>query len=294
MNKIILSAALFSSLLLANEPSVNQEQLKADIAKAKEDKKAADARIKALESQLEVDDSLMTHTELGYIQTGGNTDTQTFNLDAKANKGWGKHIGNIMFDGQYASDDGKETKNKFVTEITYDYEFTNRFSFNYLAGYKSDKFSGFEYQAYTGPGARYKAIASEKQKLTVDGNILYAIDRYDSVYVDGSGTVIDYPDSTSGATLQSSAYNDSYTGYRIKGVYSLQLLSNLKFGQELSMRGSFESADDYFVFSKTALSSKLSDMFAVGASYKVDYINVPATGKDTTDTTFTINLIVDY
>lgn len=295
MKKIVLSATLFSSLLLASEPSV--DQIKADIAQAKSDKKVAEGRIKALEAKLpseDIEDRLVTHTELGYIQTAGNTKTQTFNLDAKAKKGWGKHIGNIMFDGQYASDDDTETKNKFVTEITYDYAFTKRFAFNYLVGYKSDKFSGFEYQAYTGPGAKYKAVVSDKQKLTLDGNILYSMDRYDAVYVDGNGDIISYPDSLSGSTLQSSAYDDDYAAYRIKGVYNLQVLDNLKFDQEVSMRGSFKETDNYFVFSKTGLSSKISDIFSAGISYKVDYVNLPATGKDSTDTTFTANLIIDY
>lgn len=238
------------------------------------------------------DDKLVTHTELGYIQTSGNTKTQTFNLDAEVKKGWGRHIGNFMFDGQYASNDDVETKNKFVTELTYDYEFTNRFAFNYIAGYRQDKFSGFEYQAYTGPGAKYKAIVADAHNLTVDGNVMYSLDRYDAVYVDSSGAPVEYPDT--GGTLQDPAYDDDYASYRLKGVYTWQMLENLKFDQEVSFRGSFETAEKYFVFSKTAFSSKISDIFSAGISYKVDYTNQPADGKEKTDTTFTANLIMDY
>lgn len=237
---------------------------------------------------------LVTHTELGYMETSGNTQTKTFNLDAKAKKGWGKHIANFMFDGQYASNDGIETKNKFVTELTYDYEFTKRFAFNYLAGYKKDRFSGFEYQLYTGPGAKYKAIVSDKHTLAFDAGVLYSMDRYEATYVDGTGATIAYPTSTAGATLQSAAYNNDYTSYRVKGVYNWQVLENLKFDQELTFRGSFEASDNYFVFSKTALSSKISDILSAGLSYKVDYVNVPAESKVSTDKTITANLIIDY
>jgi len=52
--------------------------------------------------------------------------------------------------------------------------------------------------------------------------------------------------------------------------------------------------DTYFAFSKTALSTKFSDIFSAGISYKVDYSNSPATGKEYTDRTFTANLIIDY
>jgi putative salt-induced outer membrane protein len=264
IKKIALSALLASSLVMAAEPSTKDN------------------------------DALVTHTELGYIETTGNTKTTTFNLDAKAKKGWEKHIGNFMFDGQYASDNSIETKNKFVTEVTYDYEFTNRFSFNYLLGYKKDRFSGFESQLYTGPGAKYKAIVSDAHNLTFDGNILYAEDIYDTVYVDGTGAVIAYPASTAGSTVQTPSYKDRYSAYRVKGVYSWQMLENLKFDQELSFRGSFEKSDNYFAYSKSALSSKISSIFSAGVSYKVDYVNIPADGKEKTDTTLTLNLIMDY
>ena len=246
MNKIVLSVALASSLMLA-----------ADVKK----------------------DALVTHTELGYIETQGNTANKTFNLDAKAKKGWDKHIATLVLDAQYSSDSDVETKNKYLVELTYDYEFTNRFAFNYLAGYKSDKFSGFAYQLYTGPGAKYKAIVSEKHNLNVAANILYAKDSYDDVLV--------------GATLVAKD-DDQYGSYVVKAAYNWQMLENLKFDQELSFRGSMETANNYFIYSKSVLTSKLSDIFSAGLSYKVDYIQTPATGKKDTDTTFTANLIMDY
>jgi len=247
MKKIILSTILASSLVIA-----------ADVNK---------------------DDQLVTHTELGYVETQGNTQTKTFNLDAKAKKGWGKHIFNAKLDAQYASDNDVETKNKYLVELQYDYEFTERFSFNYLAGYKDDKFSGFEYQFYTGPGAKYKVIVSEKHNLSLEANILYSIDRYEAVPT---------------AVPPQAAYDDDYTSYRAKAVYGWQMLENLKFDQELSIRGSVEDSDVYYTYSKSALTSKLSDIFSAGVSYKVDYANRPATGKEKTDTTITANLIIDY
>ena len=241
--KIILSAVVASSLVMA-----------ADVTK---------------------ESALVTHTELGYIQTDGNTETKTFNLESKATKNWQKHVFAFVIDAQYAEDAGTETKNKFLTELTYDYEFTDRLAFTYLLGYKSDKFSSFDYQAYTGPGAKYKAIVSKNHNLGFEGNILYSMDEISPVP----------PAVTS--------ESDDYASYRVKGVYGWQMLENLKFDQEVSYRGSFEDADKYFVFSKSALSSKISDIFSAGVSYKVDYVN-EAGDKENTDTTLTLNLIMDY
>lgn len=241
------------------------------------------------------DEALVTHAELGYIETDGNTKTQTFNLDANLKKAWGNHKFSLLFDAQNGEADSIENKNKYIIELNYDYAFTDRFAFNYLAGYKSDKFSGYSYQLYTGPGAKYKAIVSEKHNLSLEANLLYAKDSLEAVYTDTAGNIISYPASTTGMNLSEAAYDDQYGSYRLKAVYGWKVLENLKFDQELSYRGSVENAkDNYFVFSKSALTSKLSDIFSAGLSYKVDYVDVPATGKESTDTTLTANLIIDY
>jgi len=225
----------------------------------------------ALQAAEKNPDALVTHTELGYMQTDGNTQTKNFNLDSMLKKAWGKHHTSLKLSGQYGSVDNVENKKKYLIEGNYDYAFTKHFAFNYLIGYKSDIYAGFDYQIYTGPGAKYQAIKNDKQELSLTANILYNQDKY-------------HP---SGDT------ND-YSGYRAEGVYKLNFKKDLKFIQELSIRGDFDESDNYFATSKTALISKLSDIFSAGLSYKVDYVNTPAAGKDTTDTTLTANLIMDY
>ncbi len=213
---------------------------------------------------------LATHTEMGYIQTNGNTKTKTFNLDSKAQREWGVHGLNFVFDGQYAKDRDTTTKKKFFTELGYDYAYTPRLAFSYIAGYKYDAFSGYDYQAYTGPGIKYKAIVQDTQHLTLEANALYSQDK------------IENPSETT-----------SYAAYLARASYDLQINQNLKFTQDLSIRGSFEDGDNYFVYSKTALISKISDMFSAGISYKLDYANIPQ-AQYKTDETLTFNLIMDY
>jgi len=216
-------------------------------------------------------DALVTHTEMGYIQTDGNTKTKTFNLDANVKKAWGKHQTSLKLDGQYGSNDGIEVKNKYLIEVNYDYSFTKILAFNYLAGYKSDRYAGFAYQIYTGPGLKYQAIKNDTHDLSLNGNILYSSDES---YVQPRTT-------------------DNYSGYRAEFLYGWQMLKNLKFTQEASLRGDFRDSSNYFAHSKTAFTSKLSDMFSAGVSYKLDYVNKPLAAKNT-DSTFTLNLIMDY
>jgi len=295
LNKIVLSLVVVSSLLMASEVAKDQEQLKKDIAQSKAEAKALSEKIKKLEAQLPPNEKLMTHTELGFIQTQGNTQTETFNLDLAAKKGWGKHLIKFSLDAQYALDSENETKNKYATELEYGYSLTDRLSATYLIGFKQDKFSGFDYQAYTGPGLKYLLIKTTKHNLALDGSILYSQDNVEDTKYDALGNIIAYP-NPSNTPVASTTYGaiNNYGSYRAKGVYAWQMLTNLKFDQELSYRAEFNDSTVFFATSKTAFSSKINSTFSAGISYKVDYVNSPPTGKENTDKTFTANLIIDY
>ena len=302
MNKIVIFSLVSTMLIVTAQADETQDKaaLAAEISALK-------AKLSSLETQMKVyepkkivtvtqEDMFTTHTELGYIGTTGNTDTSTFNLESKITKDWGKYKGSLLFDGQYADDKGIESKNKFFVELVYDYTFTDRLAFNYLFGYKSDKFSAFDYQLYTGPGIKYKAIVSDAHNLSLEVSALYSLDEYSQVdYADAAKTVpIDYPNAANIPTLASDpSLSDDYIGYRAKAVYKWQILNNLAFAQELSYRSSLEYANKYFVYSKSGFISKISDIFSAGISYKLDYVNEPG-DKEPTDTTLTANLIVDY
>lgn len=217
------------------------------------------------------EEKLITHAEFGFISTSGNTDTTAYNLDLNMKKAWAKHHLNFLVDAQYADDSGAETNNKFLTEFQYDYDITDKLAFSYLLGYKEDKFSAYNYQAYTGPGAKYKAIEAEKHNLTVEGNILYSQDESEAPKV-----------------------TNDYTSLRAKGVYEWKILENLKFTQELSYRVEVDETDNYFVFSKSAFVNKISDIFSFGIGYKVDYVNTTPASTEHADKTLTANLIIDF
>jgi putative salt-induced outer membrane protein len=295
MKKIIISVLAASSLVMA----ADEAQIKQEIADVQAQMKKLNENLKTLQAQLpkkvliKKDSEFITHTELGYITTSGNTQTDTFNIDTKIKKNWDLHAFTLSFLMQYATENDIESKNKFLTELEYDYAFTDRVSFGYLVGYKDDKFSGFDYQLYTGPSAKYKVIKTDAHKLSVEGNILYSVDSIQDSYKDGSGNIVNYP-FPAGSINQNDGHTDSYASYRFKGTYNWQMLENLKFEQTLSYRSEFADTQNYFVYSKTALSSKLSDIFSAGISYQADYTNKSALGKTGTDKIVTINLIADY
>ena len=265
MKKILLSSLVVSSLVLAGEMNFDESN------------------------------KLITHTEFGYISTSGNTQTKTYALESKIDKGFDKHIFAVTFDGQFAEDHNIETKNKYYLELTYNYQLTDKLSLNYLAGYKDDKFSGYNYQLYTGPGATYKAIEFTNHNLSIDSNILYSKDKFDDIDYDLNGDSISYPNADNlVAVATTKGATENYTSFKLKAAYKWQILDDLKFTQDTSYRTDIKDIDNYFITSKTAFSSKISDIFSAGISYKIDYTNLQAEGKKSADKTLTANLTVDY
>jgi len=240
--------------------------------------------------------AFMTHTELSYVTTEGNTNTDAFSFDFAGKKAWGLHSVRLDVDALYGTEDNIENKNKLVTELNYDWQFEKRLAFNYVVGYKDDKFSGYDYQFYTGPGFKYHAIVSDAHNMNVLGNILYSVDRTMDKYYDpvtGDEIKYPYPDGKAGATKVDGSEED-YTGYLLRMDYVWQIAEGFKFIQDASYRSDFEDADNYFVHSKTAVESKINGNFSMGVSYKIDYANLPPAGNERTDKTFMTSLIIDY
>jgi len=285
MKKILLSALLMTTLTVTSQAAVAKDQVKlqADIAEAKAQKSKAEDTLKALQAQLPPNEQIMTNVKLGYIQTDGNTQTQTFSLDASVKKAFGKNNLSLILNGQYGSDTTtdattnvstkKETNNKYFAEGAYGYSFLETLSFTYIIGYKNDKFSSYDYQSYTGPGLKYLALKNATNELHFEASALYSKDKQQTSTPD---------------------FDETYGSYRAKLNYTLNILDNLKFEQEASYRASFSDAENYFVFSKSALSSKISDIFSAGISYKIDYSNLVFAGLEKTDTTLEAFLSIDY
>lgn len=216
------------------------------------------------------DTALLTHSEFSYINTQGNTNTSSLAFEGSAKQGWEMHLIRAHADAYRSEDEGKESKNKYSVELNYDYQFAPHFSLNYLLGYKEDRFSGFDYQFYTGPGMGLKVLDSNVQKLDFQGNLLYAKDKPDFLP------------------------SDEYLSTKLGGIYEWKIQEHLKFIQEATYRVNLEETKYYFLYSKTALETKINSNFSMGVSYKVDYVNTPPPPSLHSDRTFLVSLIIDY
>ena len=226
MKKTILLGSIFTaSLLFGYEVD---PQLAAEIAAAKAEKTAAENKLKALETKLPQNQDIMTYAKFGYIKTDGNTNTEVASIDGTVKKAWGKNSVKFIFDAQYGKTESIVNKKKYLTELQYAYLFTETLSFAYIVGYKDDSFSSYDYQVYTGPGAKWKAHSSNRQKLNLEGSILFSQDKFIDV------TPLEDEKNT-------------YSSCLIKLAYELKIIENLTFNQNISYRSAIE---DYNVPTK--------------------------------------------
>lgn len=316
LKKSVLTLSLLTAGLLAadlTEAEIAEKKAKLEVAKAqaveaKTELKAAKEKLAAAEKIMKEKELALppgeggavvysSHIELGYVETSGNTDTKSGSFDGMAKAQWGKNVLKLDLDYIYGEEDSVENNNRLIVELNYDYQFAKKFAFNYLTGYKDDKFSGFEYQFYTGPGVKYGAISSDEHILDFQTNILYSQDVEMDKYFDVNGDEIKYPyddPSKSDAVLVEDGTTDEYASFFIKGDYVWNITETFKFLQMLSYRVDVQDNDIYFVNSKTGIESKINSTFSMGVNYKVTYVNTPPEGNENTDKTLTVALILDF
>ena len=211
-----------------------------------------------------------TKTELSYSNTQGNTNTTQFGLDFHGERKHKKNTITLDLDALQSTSNGIEDKNKWLAVAQYDRDLTERLFFNYIIAYGQDKFSGFDYQFNTGPGSGYKAIESENHTLDLRANALYSKDK-----IENGGT-------------------NEYASWVFGLNYKWQIVENLSFLEEANFKSQFDHFENYFAVSKSTIESKINGHFSLGMSYRIDYKNIPATGKKRTDRVFLASLVISY
>lgn len=213
---------------------------------------------------------IITHSEFSYINTKGNTNTTSLAFEGTIKEEWEHHRLRLRGDAYRSTANSLVSKDKWSAEVNYDFPLCSRVSMNYLTGYKDDRFSGFNYQFYTGPGMGIKIINDTDYKLDLQGNLLYDVDKPN-----------DLP-----------SYH--YLSSKLGAIYNWKIQNNLKFIQEATFRMNLKETQYNFFYSKTAFENKINSSLSMGVSYKIDYVNTPPELSFRSDRTFLVSLIVDY
>lgn len=211
--------------------------------------------------------------EFSYVKSSGNTDTQTL----AGNLGISKlgDVNRYYLDGSLlqAESDGEETSNKISLNGRWERTFSERFFGLLSTGYSRDKFSGFDYRVFGGPGIGYDLIKTDIHKLQWLLSFLY------------------YRDEFSVGDERS----DSYQTGKVSAKYEWQIQENVKLKETLDYLVSLKDTDRSFIDSVTSVEVKINQSISLGVSYTINYQNKPPSPDlKNSDVTFLTKLIFDF
>lgn len=216
---------------------------------------------------------LKARAELSFVNTSGNTNTQTVvaRLEAKKEGLVNRYYANGNF--LRVEDSGTESSNKLKLEGRWERVLTRRAFGLVTAGWLRDRFSGYDMRAWGGPGVGYDIIKSGAHTLKASATLLWYHDEF-STGADAS---------------------ERYLSARAGADYAWKVRENLSFAQTLDYNTSLKETDRYFIDSITSVEVKVNGRVSLGVNYTVNFQNrPPAPDLRHTDTALLTALIIDF
>ena len=210
-------------------------------------------------------------TELSFVNTSGNTEVTTFAAKDKLSYKFSPKIETILrLSALYGKSDGVKTSENYSAKLKGTYLISERFYTGIVAGWSKDIFAGIDSKISIGPALGYKILTGPTHTLDFEAGVEYVDEKY--------------TDATK---------NDYFNGRAsIEYLYAFSEKSNV--GQSLEFNYDFENSDNYDIASVTAVTTALSDMLSLKASYNIIFVNAPVpTTLKKTDTTLSVSLIIN-
>ena len=210
-------------------------------------------------------------TELSFVNTTGNTEVTTLSAKDKLTYKFSPKIETILnLAALYGKSDGVTNSENYSAKLKISYLISERFYTSLIAGWSKDEFAGVDSKIWIGPALGYKILTGPKHTLDFEAGAEYVDEKF--------------VDDTKNGYFNGRAFTE------YKFIFSEK--SNLS--QSLEFNYDFENSDNYDMTSVTAITTALSDMLSLKASYNINYVNVPvpATLKKT-DTALSVSLIIN-
>ena len=209
--------------------------------------------------------------ELGFVDTGGNSETTTLSLRNELSYLFSDPLKGLWtVTALKVETEGVTTAERYFTEFRLDYQVNPRlYSFAKL-NWLQDEPAGIDTRYTLGAGVGYHFLTDEKHELRGEAGLDYT----DEEYVDNTA--------------------DDYLALRLFGMYGYNFNDKNRFTQSLEYLPDLGDFDNYLFNSVTAFTSAISDVFSLKTSYEVNYNNEPPTGFEKTDTRFGITLVASF
>jgi len=210
-------------------------------------------------------------TELSFVNTTGNTEVTTLSAKDKLTYKFSPKIESILnLAALYGKSDGVKNSENYSARLKISYLISEKFYTSLVAGWSKDEFAGVDSKIWIGPALGYKILTGPKHTLDLEAGAEYV----DEKFVDDT--------------------KNGYFNGRAFTEYTFLFSEKSNFSQSLEFNYDFENSDNYDMTSVTAITTALSDMLSLKASYNINYVNVPvpATLKKT-DTALSVSLIIN-
>lgn len=211
--------------------------------------------------------------EASYVKTSGNTSTES-----AAMKFDGKYTG---IKNRYllkstlliSKEKGKENANSWLSEFRYERTLSGRLFGFVSSQYIQDRFTGYQYRFYLGPGVGVDVLRNDSHLLKSLLASMYYVDQLAS---------------------DDQIKNESITAKMIIN-YAWKIKKDVSLKNHIDYSISFENTDKYFLIVETALEVAMSTHLSIGINYLINYQHdVPAPEFKSTDTSFLTSLILNF
>jgi len=207
-------------------------------------------------------------SEVGYINTGGNTDTTSLNAKFSVLHRGENWDTTFKADALTSQEDKETSKEKYGASLQLDRNFTAHHYLALLTEYEDDRFNGYEYQSVFSAGYGYRFINSDTMQLDFETGPGYRYDR-----------------------LNEGGETEEQTVLRVAGKYYWKIRDGVEFVQNLSV----ETGNDNTISkSETSLKSQINGSLATKLTYKVKYTQEVPPETTHNDTEFGVTLVYSF
>jgi len=209
------------------------------------------------------------NAELGFVQTGGNTDTSSLNLKGKGIRNGVEWRTTVDLGALKSQDTGATTSEKYNASIQQDWKLMESGYLFARFGYEQDKFGGYNSRMSETLGYGFDILKEEVMQWNAEV---------------GAG-------ARQSEDTASPAVKTSDTIVRAATVFNWKITETTAFSQELSTEGSKDGG--YTTKSVTALTNQVAGNLSSKISYAVSNNSKSPTAK-ASDTILAASLVYSY
>ena len=223
-------------------------------------------------------------SELTFIQTGGNTAIETYNVKTETKfhtqdyiLSLGGHYFLSLYETKNSDDETIKVESARAWDVSTKLEKEMSKRLNFFAGLQieSDKFSGFQQRDNYDIGGKYSFIKTDKKTFSTELGYRYSVEH-------------EYNE------LQSNGNITTSNKARIHTEFEKQLNETLSYKLWIEYLANFTEPDDYMINLEPSMMVNLTNTFSFKIAYIGNYDNQPAAEKEKLNFKYTMSLLANF